>query len=34
MPGGEVASMLLVVLQLETMVNEETEGEIIHWWKW
>lgn len=30
MPGGEVASMLLVVLQLETMVNEETEGEIIH----
>lgn len=30
MPGGEVASMLLVVLQLETMVNEETEGETIH----
>lgn len=30
MPGGEVASVLLVVLQLETMVNEETEGETIH----
>ena len=30
MPGGEVASMLLVVLQLETMVNEETEGETVH----
>lgn len=30
MPGREVASMLLVVLQLEMMVNEETEGETIH----
>ena len=30
MPGREVASMLLVMLQLETMVNEETEGETIH----
>ena len=29
MPGREVTSMLLVVLQLETMVNEETEGETI-----